>query len=649
MKKLALSLLFAAMAAVPLAADPCQATQITGTISNYDSSPFSGTITITWPDQTTLGVPRRAGSYTVNILNGAVNFSLCPSQMPYTVTYSDSVTHQPIQRQWLVPWTAGTPAPLTSVQIASSSPSARTVTSVTTDPSGTCNPLTDSPQLNTNGNFWVCSGGIWNSINALVSNGLVARYDMVTTNGSVLKDLSGNGNDATLGSGTQSPTKTNLGLVFAKSAATRVQLPAMTSAIGTVQIFADTTPFQDENVTGQVAPLLGAGTSAGFQFIHGSGTSKNPTMISSAYFPAGIEVQRGTDGCMGICDIAVTTGATPHIYADGVESPYYPVSGSLANITFATGGPYYLGAGPVYSNYMDGTIYYALFYNRALSAAEIAQNDAAMRSILRARGVTQFQYPKNVSGNWLYAIGDSLTYGQSAANGWPAYLSTADSFTVRNLGIQCQTMRSIRYEYSTMAKAMLPSGGRSIVVLFAGTNDVNTTACGALAATPAQVFNDMVSTAKNFRAAGHQVVVIPMFSRNGYDPQHDALNALVTERWPTFADAILDPKNPAVYSQFYADGAYLANQAGTACSGSPCFNSDGTHPTTAGQQLLASAISIVINSLGAGYNGRYVQATDPGCTSSYMAGRVWFDSTDPNNTKMKVCMSVSGTMQWVAK
>ena len=41
--------------------------------------------------------------------------------------------------------------------------------------------------------------------------------------------------------------------------------------------------------------------------------------------------------------------------------------------------------------------------------------------------------------------------------------------------------------------------------------------------------------------------------------------------------------------------------------------------------------------------------TNPGCTASYMAGKIWFDSTDPNNTLMKVCLSVSGTMQWVTK
>lgn len=41
--------------------------------------------------------------------------------------------------------------------------------------------------------------------------------------------------------------------------------------------------------------------------------------------------------------------------------------------------------------------------------------------------------------------------------------------------------------------------------------------------------------------------------------------------------------------------------------------------------------------------------TAPPCSQSADIGRVWVDSTDPNNTGYKVCLASGGTIQWIAK
>ena len=64
---------------------------------------------------------------------------------------------------------------------------------------------------------------------------------------------------------------------------------------------------------------------------------------------------------------------------------------------------------------MTGSIYRAIFYNRELTPAEVAQNDAAIDGWIRYRGITRGKYAPPTSSNNLICVGDSITQGKGAS------------------------------------------------------------------------------------------------------------------------------------------------------------------------------------------------------------------------------------------
>jgi hypothetical protein len=124
--------------------------------------------------------------------------------------------------------------------------------------------------------------------------------------------------------------------------------------------------------------------------------------------------------------------------------------------------------------------------------------------------------------------------------------------------------------------------GKSVAILFAGTNDV------ANGISPATVANYLASHAALLEAKGCLVGVGTMISRTGQDANKDALNPLIRSGANAGGYFVVDfASQPNVG----ADGAY---------SNATYFQGDGVHPTNAGQVLLAAAASNAVNAYGYG-------------------------------------------------
>jgi lysophospholipase L1-like esterase len=253
-------------------------------------------------------------------------------------------------------------------------------------------------------------------------------------------------------------------------------------------------------------------------------------------------------------------------------------------------GPLVMG-GNYATGQMNGTIYRAVFYNRQLSAAEVAQNDQAIDSWINYKGVTRGAFVPPASTNNLVCIGDSITQGHGATPACSSSLLTGLStpFQIYNMGMTGELLANMATAGAKFATGINPSAQSNIAWIFGGTNDMCTTS-NALTAT--QTFQKMIALSRYLRSQGARVLVIPMLSRTGSyqsttcDSLHDQYNLLLAQNWPSFADAfaygVLNDAN------LTADGAW---------ANSTYFQSDGIHPTTAGQQLIAGYAQSEINNL----------------------------------------------------
>ena len=485
---------------------------------------------------------------------------------------------------------------------------------------------------------------------AQVNGGSAATAYAASTTNSQLTDASGNGNHGTFGAGGNAPAFLPVGTYFYNPGNNYITLPsALTGQIKTVQIIADSALGTWPAGNNGFLPLFSSTTTAGATLFANPNLSAADSPYPSVYYN-NAEITRVNSGCLGVCDYAMTFDANVHVFVNGSEPSYYQITGA-ANTS--AGGPYLLGYAPGYSRAFNGIMYYVLIYNRVLTTQEIIQNRLAVKDLLQRRGVDYNLPPLRDADNKLYAIGDSITAGGGFTPYTASLSALTDTFTIYNLGINGSYLHALRASYQGMAASLIPSGlggtgtGRAVAVVFAGTNDLS------ILQGVVPTFADLVSLGKSLRAAGLQVVVVPMFSRTGtgvggltMDVLHDSYNALITSTWPTFADAIVDP---ARYPFFYADGAYANPGAySTSCNGGACFQPDGIHPLTGGSVQLGAMVAEAVNSISSRAGKPYVQATDPGCTVSWQYGRVWIDPTAATTVE-KHCGQTGGSSGWITK
>ena len=442
----------------------------------------------------------------------------------------------------------------------------------------------------------VAGGGL--ALPAGLNGGLLADYNFYQQSGTTLKDMSGNGNDGTLSTGSQAPTWTAQGLAF---------LPGQGVSLPTALNPAQT--FVIETYLNPLAPLGGPGDT--YPAIVTSSLGQNGVNLLTdyaigtttyagryTYAPSifGGSAQRTAvpnliSGFHVLAYVLGTGGSNlDHIYIDGVEAGSY--TAQVGSSGLQTSGNLFFGSsntGPWVGSGLFGTAYRMRVYSTQLAAADVATVTQAMYSEAAVRGIPTSPAPVNQVGAQFHAIGDSITYGYLANAPWSALMTLANqpTYTINNWGITGITALSVAAsEANRVAPLCRSSAGPAVAVTTLGTNDLAT----LQGMTVQSVFRTTMAEVQTLKQAGCRVFVGTMLSRVGTDPQGATMDAdknaydtlILSSAKALGADGVIDfAANPLIG----ADGA----------NGNSYFNSDRVHPTTAGQQLMAAAASNALN------------------------------------------------------
>ena len=423
--------------------------------------------------------------------------------------------------------------------------------------------------------------------------GATADYNFLQGSGTVLTDNTGNGNNGALGSGANAPTWVNGGLSFAIPQ--NVSLPSSLNATRTFYLafYLNPLPTTAAQFVPQRFPMLVGSTlsNAGLNIItdsnldQGSLPAFSPATVAngnystvSSLFISGFNILTVTLG-NGI------GGDVDHLYINGVEIPYGSQQASFGS---QTSGNLLLGAsnaGLFAGSGFNGVFYRAVFSATEDSAATVQGNYQKILNDINSRSIPVVPVPVVQTTPQLYAVGDSITYGQGTSNpatqAWPFNLALTNqpNYHVVDMGLTGVSFAAIAGSETNRVGTLCNTlNGPSIAVAFAGTNDF------ASSASPQTVFGRLASWVQTVKKAGCRAFVGTMISRQGLDASKDAYDALILQdAMRVGADGIIDfAANPLL-------GADGANANAT------YFQGDQTHPNVAGQLLLATAASNALN------------------------------------------------------
>jgi len=456
---------------------------------------------------------------------------------------------------------------------------------------------------------------------SIVQSGLIAQYQFNQGSGTVLTDTSGNGNDGTLCAGGAAPTwiaGSTGGLAFVGSSNQCVTLPAALNSARTVILYlgyqptlnAPTQPFP-EPMTGNGGVLAG---SVGFELQQHCFASTGGVTCSSdggnyAWERAGVAgyATRSRLGFTGNGTVTWTLGSAgdapatlDHIYINGYESNGYVGGNQGATAGTMTSGTYQFGgANASFGNvFYTGNIFFALLYNRPLTAGEVNQDTIALNNIMTVRGLSNPTLDTANQVNSAVCDGDSITYGLGITqqNVWCGGLNTGTnpnmtlngngSWLITDSGTsgafitrQGTNIATLNNDAPYASDIFLqPTVGNAAAIIWAGTNDL------FAGVTVSQVYNALAQYCKGRRIARSKCFVATMISRTTQDANKNALNALLRTGWSDFADGLIDV---AADPSLGADGA---NASAT------YFQVDHIHPTDfAGLNNIAPVMDRAIN------------------------------------------------------
>jgi trimeric autotransporter adhesin len=411
-----------------------------------------------------------------------------------------------------------------------------------------------------------------------ITNGLMAEYRILPgETAASLIDWSGNGRNATGTTGTPPTVLANTGGLNCGGAGA-ITLPSTLNSALTIMAYMS---FQQPTGISQQynGPIVASGFansgSVAFLLNQLNGTSGNYPIGGSSYF----ETFDGNTGSQrtyakmawnGTGSWAVTMGASNNnIYINGVLAPLFG-SGTSAGLM---SGQVYQICGNNFPSWFNGQIYYALFYNRVLTAAEVAQNANYLATVMAARGVTQTLTPSD-SNSQIVADGDSITIGLGLPTNtpWPEALTIGgNAVQTQNIAQSGATCIGAKNAFPLQVVPLYRSTAeRNLYALWCGTNDVQ--AAGGY--TAAQTWGNLRQILHSAKLTGYKVLVSTMISRIGTgtggatnDSLKNQLNALIRQNWGGEADGLVDI---ASFAQLGADGAN---------SNLTYFQNDAVHPT----------------------------------------------------------------------
>ncbi len=461
----------------------------------------------------------------------------------------------------------------------------------------------------------VDAGGI-----PVVLSGLMAQYEMlVGETVASLPDHSGNGNNATGTTGT-APTIVSGTGGLTWSAAGGVSLPTALNSAVTVMAFVG---LQNNDVLYQINPIVGGSNSSHYQAF---GVYNNNTVIGSVVYAQNstsnfTSLTRAGFVGNGVLSVVFETSPTMDQLWFGATQNQDLTSNTGGGAGLQTTGNYQIGTYNSGSFYFHGTVYYLLFYNRALSAAEIAQNVQFMQLQMAARGVPTTT-PANASTNQhnrFVTEGDSITAGYGLLGAWPSEIvlnQTFDQIKLAQAGIELATIDT--YAPLTDDSFLNPYAAQNFITIWAGTNDLY-----QYGQTVAQTFNTLTHWCNARRALGWKILVGTTISRATGSYLSDSTgknpyNALIRQNWRQFADGLVDMaatplgadgantdldifQSDNVHPTYFSESTYMApvwQQAINRYYGNNDFSAATTYASAAASAVATTAGAFTTNALG---------------------------------------------------
>jgi lysophospholipase L1-like esterase len=421
-------------------------------------------------------------------------------------------------------------------------------------------------------------------------------YDFTNQSGTTVADRIGS-NNGTLG-GTTLPTWTGNGLAF--TLGSNVALPAALNTEKTFYYAVSVNPITGGPQPSNIYPtIMTSSTGAtGFNVIlqlpaeisaSQSDHTYTTTIYPNALSTASLNTLSGFEVLTIVCGTG--SGNLDHIYLNGVEVSY---STEASNCGAQTAGNLYLGTAqvtPWTGGFFPGTFYGFGASSTQHTAAQVQQNVSAFFALALAKGVPTTPLPVSLVQPQLFALGDSITAATNSQIPYTSQLSLTNqpAYTITNYGIVgIRLAAMLSHEANRAAPLCSTQAGPAVAILEAGTNDLSSV--GPLS--PQAVWNSAAAWATLMRKAGCTPFLNTMISRtgNGYggqtmDALKDTYNALILQQAKAvgFAGVLDVAANPLLG----ADGAY---------SNTTYFQSvDHIHPTTAGNALMAAAVSNGLN------------------------------------------------------
>jgi trimeric autotransporter adhesin len=430
--------------------------------------------------------------------------------------------------------------------------------------------------------------------------GATADYNFLDGSGTVLTDISGNGNNGTLGTGALAPTWTQQGLSF--TAQNQVALPSTLNGMETFVFGVYLQPISTV-IPGNGFPMLlgsslpGSGLNLLYDYATDGGVLAQNTYITSpSIYGSGLGLFTNTKNLVSgfhvLTFVLGASGVVPdHIYIDGVGS----TTGAFDSFSsgLQTSGNLILGSsntGIFGASGLNGTMYrFAAFPGRSMTDAQIMQISQQIKNDVAGRGVPVEPVNAHRAKPTINFIGDSITAGQGTSTAYPFLLSLTNqpAYVIANWGIDGLRLQAAEAsEKNRVAPYCGSDQGPSVALVFAGTNDFLDAG-----QTYSSVAANLGGEIQILKTAGCRVFAGTMLSRAGndfagntYDSDKNNYDALIlTTAKSMGADGVVDfAANPLLG----ADGA---------TSNTTYFQGDGIHPTQAGQQLLGNAASNVLN------------------------------------------------------
>ncbi len=416
---------------------------------------------------------------------------------------------------------------------------------------------------------------------SVISSGLIGDYWFNEGSGTTVLDHSGNNNNGTFG-GTGATWLSPVGINFDFHQLGFVSFPSALNSAATIMALVDVRGVNQftssPTRTNFVFASNGNGTntqSAGLGLFTAGTTNNTGIVMPALYGGTGItgllkQYYAAINGRV-VLTLRMISGGSDEIYVNGEKlgtvSTVVSVFGDVTIGNWFLGNPGSGWTASLTRSGFQGATYRMCFYNRTLSPAEIAQNVQAMNIYLGSSsliptlpGGAGEGYSADVNPIFL-VTGDSITNNLAAQ--WQSVVPDTN-FTWKKATLGITSARASQQAASgkyLAGMAYQPYGPHSAVIFWGGGNDLLDTA-------PARVLGFMQDACNQLRKEGWNVFPATVMSRTtgGFDANRDTFNTLLRQRWPSFADGLVDI---AADPNLGADGA-MAN---------PTYSADGTHPT----------------------------------------------------------------------